>query len=59
MYTNKASRELTPNYLNEPYSGTMSVDQGKELSLQDMVTRELETQQNIVKQGDRNNMTQS
>ena len=59
MYTNKASRELTPNYLNEPYNGTMSVDHGREVSLQEMVTRELETQQNIVKQGDRNNMTQS
>ena len=50
---------MTPLYLNEPYSGTMSVDLGKELSMQDMVTRELENQQSVSKQGERNNMTQS
>ena len=49
---------MTPLYLNEPYSGTMSVDLGKELSMQEMVTRELEHQQSVSK-GERNNMTQS
>ena len=40
---------MTPLYVNEPYSGTMSVDLGKEMSMQDMVTRELENQQSASK----------